>query len=92
MGSEKRTRQRENRQAKQEAQRRREKSAKLRRRLIIGAAALIVLVAIFWLGNRASGAPTAPADWSGAAPPPAIGAYSLSPDAAPPGTALATDF
>ena len=58
MGSEKRTRQRENRQAKQEAQRRRDQAAKWRRRLIIGAAALIVLVGIFWLGNRASDQPS----------------------------------
>lgn len=58
MGSEKRTRQRENRQAKQEAQRRRDNAAKWRRRLIIGAAALIVLVGIFWLGGRATDQPS----------------------------------
>lgn len=91
MGSEKRTRQRENRQAKQEAQRRRERSAKLRRRLIIGAAALIVLAAIFWLGNRASGNPSAPAGWSGPAPPTAVGADSSPPDAVQPEIAIATD-
>ena len=61
MGSEKRIRQRENRQAKKEAERRQAKRTTWVRRVVIGGVILIVLVVVFWLGNRTADRDPAPA-------------------------------
>jgi len=55
MGSEKRARQKQNRQARLEAERRAARLAKWRRRIVTGLAIAAIVVAVFVVGNLLTG-------------------------------------
>jgi cell division septal protein FtsQ len=55
MGSEKRARQKQNRQARLEAERRADRRAKWRRRIVNGLVIAAILVVVFVIGNLVTG-------------------------------------